>query len=46
MAAAAGEHHALDPSAADQARFAFAAIDPVLELEETFFAVGVNVVGD
>ena len=46
VAAAAGDHDALDRRLADQAGFGFAAVDAMLELEESFFAVGVDVVGD
>ena len=46
VAAAAGDHDSLDRRLADQARLAFAAVDAMLELEESFFAVGVDIVGD
>ena len=46
MAAAAGDHNAFDRRFADEAGLTFTAIDAVLELEETFFAVGVDVVGN
>src|SRR5579864_985859 len=46
VAAAPGDHDALDRRLADEAGLAFAAINAVLELEEACFAVGVDVVGD
>ena len=46
VAAAARDDHALDRSLADQARFAFAAVNPVLQLKESLFAVRVHIVGD
>ena len=46
MAAAARDDDSFDWSFADQARLSFAAVDAVLKLEESFFAVGVNVIGD
>src|SRR5579864_4999950 len=46
VAAAAGDHDALNQRFADQTRFAFAAVDAMLELEESFFALGVDVVGN
>ena len=46
MAATAGDDDSLDRSLADEAGLAFAAVDAVLELEESFFAVGIHVVGD
>ena len=46
MAAAAGDHDALDRSAANQARFTFAAVDTMLQLEETLFTMGINVIRD
>jgi hypothetical protein len=46
MAAAAGDHDALDRSAANQARFTFAAIHPVLKLKRTLVAVGINIIGN
>ena len=46
MTAPAGNHHPLDSRFADQAWFAFAAIHAVLELEESFLAIGVHVVGN
>src|SRR5208282_5521604 len=46
VAAAAGDHDAFDGRFADETGLAFAAIDAVLELEEAFFAVGINIVRD
>jgi hypothetical protein len=46
MAAAAGDYDPFDGRFADQAGLGLAAVDPMLELEESFFAIGVNVVGD
>src|SRR5271168_31472 len=46
VAAAAGDHDAFDGRLADQAGFAFAAVDAVLQLEEAFFAVSIDVVRD
>ena len=46
VAAAASDHDALDRSLAHEARFAFAAIDAVLKLEKSCFALGIDVVGD
>ncbi len=46
VAAAAGDYDSFDGGFADQAGFGLAAVDAVLELEESFFAVGVYIVGD
>src|SRR5579862_3307739 len=46
VTAAAGDDDALDGSFADQAPFPFAAVDAMLELEESFFAIRVDVVGN
>jgi hypothetical protein len=46
VAAAAGDDDAFDGSFADQAGLGFAAVDAVLELKESFFAVGVDVIGN
>jgi len=46
VAAAAGDHHSLDETLANEAGFFFAAINSMLKLEESFFTVGVYVVGD
>src|SRR3954470_22860746 len=46
MRAASGDHDALDRSLASEAGFAGAHIDTMLKLEESFFAVGVYVIGD
>ena len=42
----AGNHNLFDRSLADAARFAFAAINAMLDLEEALFAVGVHIVRD
>jgi hypothetical protein len=44
VATTSGNHDALDGGLADQAGLTFAAVDAVLQLEEAFFTVGVNVV--
>jgi hypothetical protein len=44
VAAASGDDDAFDGRLANQAGLALAAVDAVLQLEEPFFAVGVNVV--
>src|SRR5580693_9507799 len=44
VAAAPGNHDALDRRLADQAGLALAAVNAMLQLEKTFFAVGINVV--
>src|SRR5438270_3394303 len=44
MRAAAGDHDALDESLAGETRFAGAHVDAKLELEEPFFAVGIDVI--
>src|SRR5579864_3667767 len=46
MAAASGDHDSLDGRLADKTGLGFAAIDAVLELEESFLAIGVHIVGD
>src|SRR5262249_2220505 len=46
MATASRNHNALYGCLADQARLAFAAIDPVLRLEETFLTISIHVIGD
>ena len=46
MAAAAGDHDALNPDLTNQARFTLASVDPMLKLKESFLAVGVHVVRD
>ena len=46
VAAAACDHDALDRSLAHQAGLSFPAIDPVLQLKESFFTVGVNIIGN
>ena len=45
MATAAGDYNSLYRSLANQAGFAFASVNAVLQLEKSFFAVGVHVVG-
>ena len=42
VAAPAGDNHAPDRGFTHQARFAFPAIDSVLQLKKTLFAVGVD----
>ena len=44
VAAASGDYDALDGRLADEAWLAFAAVDAMSQLEEAFFAVGVDVV--
>ncbi len=44
VAAAAADDDAFDGSLADQAGLTFAAVDAMLELEESFFAIGIDVV--
>src|SRR5580693_5408565 len=46
VAAAAGDYDAFDGRLANQAGLGFAAVDAVLQLEETFFAVGIHIVRD
>jgi len=46
VAAAAGDHDALNRSFANQARLTLASVDPMLKLKESFLAVGVHVVRD
>ena len=46
VAAAAGDYDAFDGSLADQAGLGFAAVDAMLELKESFFAVGIDVIGN
>src|SRR5271170_5443510 len=46
VAAAAGDYDAFDGRLADQAGLSFAAVDAVLQLEEAFFAVGIDIVRD
>ena len=46
VAAAAGDHDSLDRRFADDAGLALTAVHAMLELEESFFAVGVDVIGD
>ena len=46
MAAAAGDHDALDGCLADQAWFPFPSVDAVLKLKESFLAIGIHVVRD
>jgi len=44
MAASPGNHHALDWSLADAAGLAFTTVDPMPQLEKSFFSVGVHVI--
>ena len=46
VAAAARQHDAADRALADEAWLPFAAIDAMLELKESFFSIGVDVVGN
>src|SRR5581483_6913655 len=46
VAATPGDHNSFDGSLADQAWLAFAAVHPVLQLEESFLAIGTHVVRD
>ena len=46
VTAATGDNNPLDWSFAHQARFALTAVDPVLQLEEAFLAVGIHVVAN
>jgi hypothetical protein len=46
MTAAASNHDSLYGSLANEAGLAFATIDAMAELEETFFAVGIHVIRD
>jgi hypothetical protein len=46
VAAASGDYDSLHRSLADQAWFAFTAIDAVLQLEKTFTTLGVDVIGN
>src|SRR5450432_1338505 len=46
MAAAPGDDDPLDRRLAHAAGLALAPVNPVLELEETFFAIGIHVVGN
>jgi len=46
MTAATADDDALDRGLANQARLAFTSINAMLQLEETFVAVRVHVIGD
>jgi hypothetical protein len=46
VAASSHDDHPLHRRLTDQARFSFAAIDSVLQLEKPFFPVGIDVVRD
>lgn len=46
MAAAAGEHYALDWRSANQARLIFPSIHTMLELEKSFRSIRIHVIGD
>src|SRR6266404_1746563 len=46
MTAAPSDNDALDRSFTDQARLAFAAIDPMLQLKEAFLSSRIDVIGD
>src|SRR5450755_2297539 len=45
VAAATRDHHALDRSLAHPARFMLTTVNPMLELKESLFPIGVDVVG-
>jgi hypothetical protein len=44
VAAATGDHDAFDGSFADEAGLAFSAVDAMLQLEESFVAVSIDVI--
>jgi hypothetical protein len=46
VAAAAGQHNAPDGVSTHQAALSLAAINPMLELEESFFPIGIHVIGN
>ena len=46
MAAAASQHHPSDRRPAHQAGLGFPPIDTVLQLKESFFSIGVDVIGN
>src|SRR5438445_8215811 len=46
VAAAAGDDDSFDGRLADETGLGLAAVHPVLELEESFFAIGVHIVRD
>ena len=46
VTAASSDHDTLDRRLTDQTGLSFTAVDAVLELEEAFFSIGVNVVGN
>jgi len=46
VTAAASQNDAPDRGPAQRARLALAAIDSMLELEESFFSIGVHVIGN
>src|SRR5580658_1029886 len=46
MAAAPAEHNPPDRRPAYQARLCFTSVNAVLELEESFFSIGIDVIGD
>src|ERR1017187_2888008 len=46
VAAGGGAHAAFDGSLADQAGLGFTSVDAMLELEESFFAVGIDIIGN
>jgi hypothetical protein len=44
MAAAPGNYDAPNRSFADAAGLAFASVNPMLQLEESFFSIGIHVI--
>jgi hypothetical protein len=44
VAAAPSNHYALNRSLANPARLAFPSVDPVLQLKESFLAVGIDII--
>jgi hypothetical protein len=46
VAAATRDHDSLDESLAHQAGLAFAAVNSMLQLKETLFAIGIHVIGN
>jgi hypothetical protein len=46
MRSSAADHNFLDWRFAGQTRLPFTSIDAMLELEESFFSIGINIVGN
>src|ERR1700676_998583 len=46
VAAASRNHDSLDGSLADETRFRFAPVNPMLKLEQSFFAIGIYIIRD